>query len=152
VETLRRMLRDVDWLLVAVVIALTGIGCVAVASATRSHANPLMPNHAALKQAVYGVAGLGVMAAAAVFDYRTLRKVRWLLYGLTMVLLVAVFAFPAVNGAKSWIQLGPLSFQPSELAKLTLILVVASYMASIDESEFPDYRVRRWLPVFAMLL
>jgi rod shape determining protein RodA len=152
VETLRRSLRDVDWLLIGVVIALTFIGCLAVASATRSHANPLMPAHAAMKQAMYGIVGVVAMAAATVFDYRTLRKVRWVLYGLTTVLLVVVFAFPAVNGAKSWIRLGPASFQPSELAKVSLIVVVASYMASIDEAEFPDYSVKRWLPVFVMML
>ncbi|MBX6353341.1 MAG: rod shape-determining protein RodA [Thermoflavifilum sp.] len=151
-DTIRRMWRDVDWLLIAVVLVLTGIGCIAVGSATRSHANPSMPTHAALKQAVFALIGLVVMVFATWFDYRMLRRVRWILYGLSLVLLVVVFAFPEVNGAKSWIQLGPFSFQPSELAKLTLILVIASYMAGIDESEVPDYRLWRWLPVIAMWL
>jgi cell division protein FtsW len=64
------------------------------------------------------------------FDYNRLRD-RRLVYGLlmlTVVLLVAVFAFPAVNGAQRWIKFKGFSMQPSELSKLSLVIFLAYYL------------------------
>ncbi|MDQ5844785.1 MAG: putative lipid II flippase FtsW, partial [Acidobacteriota bacterium] len=64
------------------------------------------------------------------FDYNRLRDSR-IVYGLlmlTVVLLVAVFAFPAVNGAQRWIKLKGFSIQPSELSKLSLVIFLAYYL------------------------
>ncbi len=74
--------------------------------------------------------GLVPCALAASVDYRHLRRAAWPLYLLTLVLLVLVFIPPVgqwVKGAWRWVKLGPVRFQPSELAKLTLLIVLALY-------------------------
>ncbi|MFA4843355.1 MAG: rod shape-determining protein RodA [Candidatus Margulisiibacteriota bacterium] len=75
------------------------------------------------------VAGAGI-SFFAYLDYRHLQKAAAVLYGLTLVLLLVVlFGGAAASGAQRWIALGPLSFQPSELSKLTLIIILAAFLA-----------------------
>jgi rod shape determining protein RodA len=147
-----RQMRGMDYTLVAVLILLGVFGCVAVSSATFGKVDPRIPNGAWVKQAAFDLIGLIAMFFAAYFDYRNLRKLRWWLYGITTFLLVVVFAMPRVNGAHSWIPLGVLSVQPSEFAKLTLIIAVASFMANVDEEEFPDYRLKKTWPIWAIFV
>jgi cell division protein FtsW len=76
--------------------------------------------------------GLLVCVLAAVTDYRRLRKYSWLLLGVALVLLVLVLMpIPGlcrrINGARRWLLLGGFRLQPSELAKLALIIVLANY-------------------------
>lgn len=77
------------------------------------------------KQLVWSVAGFISMIFMMNFDYHKLKKITPYLLIITPVLLIAVHFFPAVNGAKRWIVLGPLSFQPSELAKYVVVLFLA---------------------------
>jgi rod shape determining protein RodA len=148
VEGIRRYLRDIDYTIVVLVAILMAYSCLAIAGVHNSQ----MPSHAWLKQLVVGLIGFVVMFAVAVSDYRSLRRIRWWLYGITTVLLVVVFAFPAVNYAHSWINLKFTTFQPSEFSKLALIIATAAFMANVDESELPDYRIRSSWPVWAMLI
>ncbi len=77
--------------------------------------------------------GLGLIScvATALYDYRKLKKFSWLIFAFTLVLLAAVF-FPKIgmriNGANRWLNLHFVSFQPSELAKLALIITLAHYI------------------------
>ena len=76
------------------------------------------------KQLGFTLVGLGVMAVAARVDYHRLNN-KWIVFallGLTAALLIAVFAFPAINGARRWIRVAGFSLQPSEIAKITLPL------------------------------
>jgi rod shape determining protein RodA len=148
VEGIRRYLRDIDYTIVVLVAVLMTYSCLAIAGVH----NAQMPSHAWLKQLVVGVVGFVVMFAVAMSDYRSLRRIRWWLYGITTVLLVVVFAFPAVNYAHSWINLKFTTFQPSEFSKLALIIATAAFMANVDESELPDYRIRSSWPIWAMLI
>jgi rod shape determining protein RodA len=79
------------------------------------------------RQAIY--AGMGVVASLIVsrFDYTVLREYRWVLYGLTIVLNLAVFAVgSSSHGATRWIPLPFFQFQPSEFGKIFLILSLAA--------------------------
>ena len=83
-----------------------------------------------LKQGGWTLAGLVGMVLMMNFDYGRLRH-RFVVRGgliLTVLLLMAVFAFPRINGAHRWIRLGFVSFQPSELAKLVLTLFLARFL------------------------
>ena len=73
---------------------------------------------------------LGSLGAAAGFlvPYRRLGGWSFLFYVAVLGLLVLVFFFPEKNGARRWIPLGPISIQPSELAKLAVILALAQYL------------------------
>jgi cell division protein FtsW len=83
--------------------------------------------HYCIMQLLWAGAGLVVAAILAGFDYRWLRKAAWLLLGVAVVLLALVLLTPKVNGASRWFRFGPVNFQPSELAKLVLIVVLARY-------------------------
>ena len=82
------------------------------------------------KQLIWGGLGIFVCFCAAAIDYRWLKKLAWPLFGITLVLLILVL-IPGVgikiNGARRWFDLGPMNFQPSELAKITLLIAIAAW-------------------------
>ena len=81
-------------------------------------------------QMVFAVVGLGAFVLMARIDYRTWFKLTPWLYGLTLVLLVIVLLTSrAVLGAQRWINLGFFQFQPSEFAKLVLIIGLAKFFS-----------------------
>jgi cell division protein FtsW len=82
------------------------------------------------RQAVYAFIGVVLMAVASRFDYHRLRYLSPPLLLVSFVLCAAVLVGgPSINGAHRWFVLGPASFQPSELAKLSLCLFAAVYLA-----------------------
>ncbi|HXI26128.1 MAG TPA: putative lipid II flippase FtsW [Pyrinomonadaceae bacterium] len=103
------------------------------------------------KQALWTSIGFVAMFVAMRFDYQQLNN-RWIVYGLlalTILLLVAVFGFSPVNGARRWIKLRGFSIQPSEIAKLSLALFLARFLQrrTGDETSF----WRTFLPCFLVL-
>ncbi|MBX3266746.1 MAG: putative lipid II flippase FtsW [Acidobacteria bacterium] len=82
------------------------------------------------KQAGFTIAGIVIMFVASRVDYRRLNSFPVVLIGLliTIALLLAVFGFPAINGAQRWIRFGGLSLQPSEIAKITLPVFLAWFL------------------------
>ena len=76
------------------------------------------------KQAICAVLGLGVMAAFSFIDPGLWKRMAWTIYVTSIVLLLAVLVIgQSVNGAKRWINIGGLQFQPSEIAKFAVIVV-----------------------------
>lgn len=124
----RRYWRNLDWPLILAVLALTAIGLVVVYSASYSQlvAAGLSPWHHVQTQLV--AFGLGLVAAIIIvsIDYRAWARWSKLIYIATMALLSGVLLIgQAVFGSQRWVQIGPLSLQPSELAKIALVLVLA---------------------------
>ncbi|MBQ8126404.1 MAG: cell division protein FtsW [Kiritimatiellae bacterium] len=116
-----------------VVATLVALGLVVLSSA--SEANGIRLHNDAYffmkRQAAYLVAGILVAVAMALFDYRKWREhvsLTILFYVLVVALLGAVFLFPAINGSQRWLSCGPLRLQPSELAKLAVVIAVAVWM------------------------
>jgi cell division protein FtsW len=119
-------------LLALVTLALVAFGLVMVYSSTSAPAALARtdPMSYLKKQGVYALIGVALMMAAARFDYRRLRLFA---PGLVLVALAGCLAVlvigSRINGAKRWIEVGPATFQPSELAKLALAVWAASYLA-----------------------
>jgi cell division protein FtsW len=93
-----------------------------IARETGAGTNPFL-----VKQAVAAALGLGLMLGVMHLDYRLLRQ-PWLVYallGATLLLLVAVLFAPQLNQTHRWLFVGGVSLQPSEIAKLTLVLFLA---------------------------
>ena len=134
-------------LLVLVTLGLVAFGLVMVYSATSASAaiGDGDPMTYLKKHAVYAVLGVGLMIAASRFDNRRLRLLAAPLVLGSIVLCVAVLAVaPEINGAKRWLYFGPISFQPSELAKLALLIFAAGYLA---RSGAPRTLGELWRPV-----
>jgi rod shape determining protein RodA len=127
-------LRRFDWFLIAASLALTGIGTVLVWAATGPSLSQagLDPHSYLKKQLLNAGIGLVLMIGAASVDYRRFRSWTPYAYGLSVLLLLAVLtpAGTSVNGAKAWIALpGGFQVEPSEFAKLALILSVAALLS-----------------------
>jgi len=80
------------------------------------------------KQLVWAGLALAAMLAAAACDYRLFCRWSYVLFLGALALLVAVYFFPPVNNARRWIRLGPIGFQPSELAKVVFVMALARYL------------------------
>jgi rod shape determining protein RodA len=123
------VLRQMDWPLVIVVCALSAIGLLLVWSATQPSllAAGQNPHTYLVKQGLWAVIGLVLMFVVSFVDSRRLRSWTPFVYGATVLGLLAVFATHAVNGAHAWINLpGGFQVEPSEFAKVALVLVLAT--------------------------
>jgi cell division protein FtsW len=119
-------------LLVLVTLGLTAFGLVMVYSASSARALLAAdaPSYYLKRQAAYAVMGLVALVIFSRLDFRRLRGFGGTLLAATFVLLVAVLVVgTAVNGARRWLPLGFIDFQPSELAKLALALWTAALLA-----------------------
>ncbi|HAW60525.1 MAG TPA: rod shape-determining protein RodA [Actinobacteria bacterium] len=123
-----KLVRRVDLALILTVLALVGYGTLMVYSATRADPGGLSFLR---KQILWIVLGFAAMASAAFFNYNRLRHYTIFIYLFNLVLLIAVFfvGYSAL-GARRWIPIGSFNFQPSEFAKLFLIIVLASFLAT----------------------
>ena len=126
-----RKLYPDKWLFAATVgLALFGVVMVYSASAVMAQRESGNQYHYVVKQGIWTIIGFVVMLVTMQIDYNYLRN-RRVVYGLlavTTVMLLAVFAFPATNGAHRWIKLPGLSIQPSELSKPTLMIFLAYFL------------------------
>ena len=138
----RRLLTHFEWFVLLLVTAVSAFGISTVYSATHSTASegwsPL-----ALKQLVSFGLGLLLLTIAVAIDYRRLERYAMLIY---LAVLSSVVAVPIIGrvagGSRRWINLGPLSLQPSEFMKVALVIVLASYFAGVTE------RRTRWRDIF----
>lgn len=121
----RVRLRDFDFKLFAMVIMLAVIGIITVGSAEPS----------LQKKQFYGVlGGIAVLLILTVMNYSWILKFYWLMYIANLGLLVAVQLFgDKGGGAQRWLEIGPLRFQPSETAKILLILFFAQFIMKYRE-------------------
>ncbi len=124
--------RHLDAVLVVTVLALSAIGIAAVYSATfhRLQLQGADPSGFMVRQMINVGVGVVGMIAAAVVDYRYARVYSPLIYLGAIVLLVVVLTplGTAVHGSQSWINLGGFQLQPSELAKVALVVALAALL------------------------
>ncbi|MBD0317005.1 MAG: putative lipid II flippase FtsW [Thermoleophilia bacterium] len=119
-------------LLVLVTLGLVAFGLVMVYSASSARAAVAAgdPAYYLKRQAIYAALGLAAMATFARLDFRLLRRLGGPLLLASFAALVAVLALgTAVNGARRWLSVGLVDFQPSELAKISLALWLAALLA-----------------------
>jgi cell division protein FtsW len=119
-------------ILLLVTLALVAFGLVMVYSATSASAALASgdSSYYLRKQGLYALVGLALLLVLRRSSYRSLRLLSPALVLTSIVLLLAVLVVgESVNGARRWLQLGPAVFQPSELAKLALLVFSAAYLA-----------------------
>lgn len=117
-------LRQIPWTLPLVSLGLMLLGLAGIARGdTLSQAGEFFG-----RQIVWISLAVGAMALATMLPYRVLRHYSYLLFTGSLLLLIAVYVFPPRWGSRRWIPLGLLYFQPSELAKIAYILMLARYL------------------------
>jgi len=125
--------RHLDVVLLASVLCLAGTGILMVYSSTRQRqlASGLDPQEYLKRQALFVVLGLAVMAVCILVDYRTILVAAPALFvaALLLLLLVLTPLGTTTRGAQAWFQLGPFNFQPSELAKVVVIIALGAYLS-----------------------
>ncbi len=121
--------RDFDIILFTTLLVLMGFGTLAIWSAVGLP--PLLSNNSGTFQAIFGGVGIGIMFVTASIDYRFLNTLAWPLYGFGVLSLIAVQIFGvSLGGAQNWFDFGLFLVQPSEFAKVTTLIALASFMAS----------------------
>lgn len=120
--------RRVSWLIVLCSLLLMLLGLSGIARGDELFGRGLFFP----RQQMWVCLALPAMWLATVVPYRSLRRLSSLAFGLSVLLLLIVLLMPSVNGARCWIPLGIMNFQPSELAKLVYVMVLANYLMFRD--------------------
>jgi rod shape determining protein RodA len=125
---------EIDWTLLWVTIALTILGGVAIRSTEL---------HKAIgewwQQLVGGGVGLAIALSLARWRYENLMQWHWMIFGvMNGILLTVPFLGTEVNGAKSWLYIGSFGFQPSEFAKVALIITLAAALQERGATTIPS--------------
>ncbi len=138
----RRLLLYINWPLVGVTALLFFMGVLNLYSASGVRlAEGLLVDPYYQKQLLWGSLGLVGMAFFMLLDYRHLKSIAWPLFLLTVVLLLAVFFVGVkVYGAQRWLNLGFMNFQPSELAKIS-VLILGAHLLSREPAPLDFFRL-----------
>ncbi|MBP3263846.1 MAG: FtsW/RodA/SpoVE family cell cycle protein, partial [Acidaminococcaceae bacterium] len=126
---MRRYIRNLDWILILTVILLTGIGMILIASATHGDALASGTNRFVQRQGLFLAINVLVVIGVLLQDYHSLKRISLPLYAFTVLLLLGVMFFGHSSlGAQRWIQVGPVTFQPSEFSKAFMIVCLAAFL------------------------
>lgn len=127
------------WSMILISLTLAGIGLVAVFSATVASGQP--GRSLVLRQVTWCSMGLVLMAASLLFDYDVLRRwAGWLYVAVVGALIAAWVVGKIAGGSQRWLEIGFMRFQPSEFAKLALVVILARYFADRGGRGNPEPR------------
>jgi cell division protein FtsW len=140
---------EIDFPLFCTVLLLLAIGVIMVYSASswtaQIHEGDSMKY--LKRQGLWAILGIVAMIFTISFDYHKIKKFTIPLMAVSYILLLAVFAFKPVNGARRWIQMGGASIQPSEIAKYVVVLFIAMAL------DIKGEKVKKfWTGLFPMLV
>lgn len=122
----RRLVQNFDWMLLIITLLLVVSGLITLYSAARAGLEITQAFY--FKQLIWYGFGLVMMIATCLISYKQLDRYAYSAYAVCIFLLVAVLLVgKMVAGSKRWLVFGPISLQPSELAKVAVILVLARY-------------------------
>lgn len=143
----RRMLQHINWPLFGLSLILFGLGVLNLYSASGFRLETgVAVNPYYQKQLAWGFIGLGGMLTFILLDYRHLKTMAWPLFWITLGLLVCVPLFgKTIYGAKRWLDLGFFNFQPSEAAKISILLIGAKLLSK-------GQNPLDWTGLFAVML
>jgi rod shape determining protein RodA len=121
--TLSDRVRKANWLLLALALALTGLGVSTISVAAEGHETAW-----AWLQLRWAVVGLAATFLVIAVPYRRIVQARYVLYGFGILGLLLVLARGSGKSAGRWLEVGAFRFQPSEFMKIVLVVVLAGYV------------------------
>ena len=136
---------DIPFLVLTLLLLAIGIIMVLSASFAREYYSTGVPTRLFMRQLVFAVSGVAIMLVASRIKVRTLSRWSMLLLVVSIALLALVLVVGIkLNGARRWLSIGgsnsPLTFQPSEIAKLALILAFAQMICSFGRSRMRTFK------------
>jgi rod shape determining protein RodA len=135
----RRLIMNFDWSSLVTAALISALGVINIYSSTYPHPAGVTPLY--VKQVYWLIIGFGFLVLVLTFDYRTLIRYGYPFYISCLCLLLLVIVIGrTTSGSQRWLPLGFISFQPSELAKLSLILVMARYFT--EKANTQPYTLR----------
>lgn len=124
----KKMFKNFEWGILICTIILLAIGLVALFSATQNS------DYEEFKKQIMWIGiSIPVIAVFILLDYEIIAKISPVIYGLSLISLVAVLFTEPINGATSWFNIGPFSFQPAEFAKIAVVLFMANVIVKLQQ-------------------
>ena len=125
---IKKILKNIEWGILVCAIVLCIIGLVALFSATQNSDYDEFK-----KQVIWLIISIPVVIVVIFIDYSFLIKISPILYGISIILLIGVLFTEPINGATSWYNIGPFSLQPSEFAKIAVVLFLTFVINKIQK-------------------
>ncbi len=127
----QQVIDTIDLLFFGVLFVILGISLMTIYSVTNAMPLSLSAMPVYLKQFLWVLLGMVAFFLFWAIDYHEIARLAYPLYGITLVLLILVLATGrTIAGAQRWVSFGAFSFQPSEVAKVSLLLVLAKYLSA----------------------
>jgi rod shape determining protein RodA len=141
----RRLIQNFDWVLMLLLLFLAAISILNLYSATYA-IREVGGSQVFAKQIYWFLIGFFVFLLMTTFNYYVLERFAYPVYFISIALLILVlFAGKVTSGSQRWLSLGPVSFQPSELAKIAILMVLAKFFS--EKGGYREYRLRDlWQP------
>ncbi|MFW9597409.1 MAG: rod shape-determining protein RodA, partial [Paludibacter sp.] len=131
----------IDWTTVVYFVLLVFMGWISIygASYDFDQTSILDWDQRAGKQFVWILTAFGIGGMLLLVDYKMYSFFAYFIYAFTIALLIiTIFVAPDIKGSRSWLVIGPVSFQPAELAKMATALALARFMSQYN------YRIKTW--------
>ncbi len=141
----RKLLKNLDYSVVITVCILLSYSLFIITSASFGQFADVY--YYLKRQIVWDILGISILIFILSIDYNVIKKASRYLYGFMIVLLLAVLLIGAEHGgAKSWIDIGPFSMQPSEFSKIIIIIILAKYLSENETL------IKTWRGIFLAFL
>jgi len=144
--------KRIDWITIIVYLVLIFFGWISVYGASYDFENPTSIfdfNQRAGKQFIWIMTAFAIAGMIMLIDAKIYNYFAYFIYGgIIFLLFITIFIAPDLRGSRSWIVIGPVNFQPAELAKVATALAIARFMSSYN------YRFHSWkniLPVLGLV-
>lgn len=144
----KRFFKNAEWSILICSLLLLVIGLVALFSATAESGYSEFK-----KQILWFLISIPIIIIVMLIDYNTISKFSYFFYGIFIVLLIGVLFTEPVNGARSWYEITEnLKFQPSELAKIFIIIFMATIMVRLQKNDKNEINKIHKLLLFLILI
>jgi rod shape determining protein RodA len=130
-----------DWTTVAYFVVLVLMGWISIygASYDFDQSSIIDFDHRAGKQFIWILTAFGIGGMLLLVDYKVYSVFAYFIYAFAILLLiVTIFVAHDIKGSRSWLVIGPISFQPAELAKMATALALSKFMSSYN------YKIKKW--------
>lgn len=124
----QRLFKNMDYGILVCTVILLVIGLIALFSATQN------TDYSEFKKQIMWICtSIPIMILMIFIDYDSIAKISPILYVIILVLLVAVLFTEPINGATSWFNIGSISIQPAEFAKVIVVMFISYFVSKIQE-------------------